>query len=168
MSTMLLGLLLASTGWAGPQRQAVLDLLNAYDEPVRQEDLAALGAGVDAELLEIAQDAAVPLTRRGKAVAALKFYPTTEVRSFLDATLAGQESLLRRKAAYSLAAFGSSAVPALIGALGEPDVQLRVAAANALGTVGDAEGLEALRARLAVETEPAVKKAITAAVGGSR
>ena len=161
----LLALALPTLAVAGPQRDAVMTLLNAFDTPLTQADLHALGDGVDVELMEIADDSSVPHTRRGRAVSALQYYPTDQVQTYLQDTLEGTDALLRRKAAYSLAVFGPAAVPELTGALASPDVQLRIAAANALGTVGDAAATGALQDRLPQETEQAVIDAIRKSLG---
>ena len=158
----------AGPAWAGPHRQAVLDLLNAYEHVATEAELRAIGEGVDAELMAIAEDAAVPLTRRGRAVSALQYFRTDAVRSFLETKVSAGDALVRRKAAYSLAAFGAPAVGPLTAALGDADVQLRIAAAAALGTVGGEAALQVLRDRLAAESEPAVRDALTKAIGGTR
>lgn len=146
-------------------RDALLDLLNAYEEAPSAAELEALGSGVEAELLAVAVDEAVPLTRRARAVSALRFYPSGSVRSFLESQLAaGTDELVRRKAIYSLAAFGSAALPPLTGALADPDVQTRIAAANAIGTIGGSSARSALKAQLGAEKDPAVKDAIQAAI----
>src|SRR5687767_12731606 len=146
--------------FAGEKRDAVMDLLNAIDSPPREADWKALGDGVDAELMEIAVDTSVPTTRRGAAVTALQYYPTDTVRAFLEGRLASTDALVRRKAVYSLAAFGPSSVPKIAGALSDADVQLRIAAANALGTIADESAKAALRARQPIEGEKAVQDAI--------
>jgi HEAT repeat protein len=164
MMSSVVAALLAGPAWAGPKRDAVMDLLNAFEHTAGEAELRALGDGVDAELMEIADDAAVPATRRGRAVSALQFYPTDTVRGFLERHLKASDALVRRKAAYSLAAFGSAAVPSLTAALSDADVQLRIAAASALGTIGSDPAKQALRGRLASEGEGAVKDAITRAL----
>ena len=159
-------LLLASGAWAGDKRQTVLDLLGAYEEPVRQADLVGLGEGVDAELMAIADDGAVPHSRRANAVVALQYFPSETVRVFLVAHLApGADALLRRKAATSLGVFGAAAIPDLTTALADADVQVRTSAARALGTVQDPAARRALEQRLATETDASVKAVITKALG---
>jgi len=165
----LLALGAPGVAWAGDTRDALLALLNAYEEPVREADLKALGEGVDAELVAIASDATIPLTRRGRAISALQFYRTEVVRAFLETQLApASDGLLRRKALYSLAAFGPAGLRAIVPLLSDPDVQVRIAAANALGSVSDPAAQQALADRSAVEREPAVLDAIRRAQGGGR
>ncbi|MCA9489676.1 MAG: HEAT repeat domain-containing protein [Myxococcales bacterium] len=159
-------LLLAAASWAGEKRDAVLELLGAFEEPVAQKNLEALGEGVDVELMAIADDHAVPHSRRGNAVVALQFYPTDPVHTFLVAHLApGNDALLRRKAAHSLAAFGAAAVPELAPSLADDDTQVRIAVVHALGRIEDPTARTALESRLPQEPEPAVKDAIAKALG---
>lgn len=149
--------------WAGPKHDAVMDLLNAFEEPLREADLVALGSGVDAELMEIADDTQVPATRRGRAIVGMQYFKTDTVRSWLETRLASttSESILRRKAASSLAAWGPSAVAVLGPVLADSDVQVRIAVAQALGRVGDDAARKALQDRLGAESVPAVKDVIT-------
>lgn len=165
----ILALGLSAPALAGEKHDAVMDLLNGFEDPVREADLAALGDGVEVELMQIAEDKAVPATRRGRAVSALQYYRTDAVRAFLEKHLADpHDGLIRRKAAWSLAAWGEPAVPLLTGALGDADVQLRIAAAQALGTIPHESAKAALRARLSAETESAVKDAIGKSLGEVR
>jgi len=159
-SLLLVALLLPATTLAGPLAEPVVALLDGYERAPTPEDFRALGEGAQAELLEIAADADAPTTRRGRALTALAFYPNTETRAVLDATLADAESksLLRRKAAYAVGVgFGADAIPALTAALGDADPQLRMAAASALGAVGTDAAKAALSARRDLETEDAVR-----------
>jgi HEAT repeat protein len=158
----LLALALPITAVAGEHQAAVMDLLNAVEQPPTKTDLEAISDGVDAELMEIADDTEVASTRRGRAISALGFFPTDTVRAFLDAKLieAGK-SLFRRKAAYALAAgWGAESVEAIAAVLTDDDVQLRIAAVNALAQVNDATARQALETQLATESESAVKDAI--------
>lgn len=159
--------LLSASAQAGEHRDAVMDLLNAYELTALQADLQAIGDGVDAELLEIAQDAEIPTSRRGRAVSALQYYPTNAVRGFLEVQLAeADKALLSRKAAYALAGgWGADAVELLTGALASDDVQLRIAAANALAGIEGEAARAALETRKGVETEDAVNAVLDKALG---
>lgn len=151
----------SGSAWAGALRAPLMDLLNAYDTPIAQADLDALGAGVDAELMAIADDASVPSTRRGRAVSALQYYKTDAVRTYLERHLGSDaDGLVRRKAAYSLAVFGGSSVGPLTSALADKDVQLRIAAAQALGTIGGDAARKALTDRQTTEPDASVRDAI--------
>ena len=151
--------------WAGPDRGAVMDLLNQLDGAPTAQDWVALGDGVDAELMAIADDDSVPSSRRGRAVTALQHFPTDGARAFLEGKLAvDAKAILRRKAIWSLAVgWGAGAIPQLESALSDDDVQLRMAAAAAFSRVPEAHA--ALRERRAVETVSAVQAALDKAVG---
>lgn len=165
---LLTALLIPTAADAGALREPVMDLLNAYEDTATAEQLSALGEGVTDELMEIAVDGEVPSSRRGRAVSALGHFPADDTRAFLDARLADADtsSLIRRKAAYALAAgWGEGAVRSLAGALADDDVQLRIAAAHALGELSDQAAKDALEARLAVEDSDAARDAIEKALG---
>ncbi len=164
----LVALLLPLSAVAGDKRDAVLELLNAVEESPSAAELTALGDGVDAALMEIAQDTAVPHTRRGRAVSALQHFPSDPVRAFLEGQLDGTDGLLRRKAAWSLAVWGASAVPKLSDALGDDDVQLRIAAAGALGAIDAPEAKTALELRLKKEKEQPVLDEIHEHLGATK
>ena len=168
----LLALLLTQPADASDLRAPALELLSGYEDTPSKADLEALGVGVVAELMAIGVDAEVPRSRRGRAVSALAFFPEAEVQSYLEARLADatDESVVRRKAAYALGAgFGAAAVGPLGVALSDDDLQLRVAAAGALGGLGEA-GRAALEARLAEEPEASAREAIEKALtaGGAQ
>ena len=162
----LLALLLPLSVSAGEHRAAVMDLLNAVEQPPTQDDLSAVGDTVQAELIEIADDSEVPSSRRGRAISALGHFPDPTVRTFLEARLTqADKSLYRRKAAGALAlGWGAEAVPALQTALGDDDAQLRIAVVQSLAQIEDASARAALEARLTEEPEGAVKDAITKAL----
>ncbi|NCG21802.1 MAG: hypothetical protein GWP91_22525 [Rhodobacterales bacterium] len=154
--------LCTSPAMAGENRDAVLDLLNAFELPGSETDFKALGEGIDTELMAIAEDATVPTSRRGRAVSALQFYPNNVVQEFLVGHLAAADkSLIRRKAAYSLAAgWGEASIVLLQSSLVDEDVQLRIAVVNALGNVDADLARKLLTEHKRVETEDAVKTAI--------
>jgi HEAT repeats len=165
----LLGLAAPGLAWGTPSREALITLLSAYEDTVNQADLVALGEGVDAELLAIAADPEVPITRRGRAVTALQYYPSDGVRSYLESVLSPtNDPLLRRKAVGSLAAFGPSSVPVISAQLSDPDVQMRIAAAQALGVVADPTAKAALQAALNAESDPAARDELKRAVRSVR
>lgn len=161
---LLLGL--APMAQAGGLRDQVLDLLNAYEDTATPDELRALGAKVDKELMQIADDDGVPSSRRSRAITALGHFPNDDVRTFLDGHAAeADKGILRRKAVLSLAvAFGADAVPSIVPALADDDALLRVAAAQALALVEADASTEALKARLEVESSDAVKEAIQKAL----
>lgn len=159
-------LLPLSAAHAGEHRDAVMDLLNAYDTPTTQADLEAIGDGVVAELKEIADDGSVATSRRGRAISALQYFPSDDTRTFLaDKLEKGDKSLYRRKAAGALGAgWGEPAVELLAPYLSDKDEQVRMAVARALGTVGGDEAKVALEGRLKKEEAEAVKETLETAL----
>ncbi|MEN0063749.1 MAG: HEAT repeat domain-containing protein [Myxococcota bacterium] len=156
---------LGAVAAAGPLREPVMTLLNSHEEPIDAGSVKALGRGAAAELLEISQDPAVPPTRRARAITALSHVDmTTEIRNALTTHLRSSEPLLQRHAARSLVPLGDAAIDDLNLALASDDVQLRIAAAEALGRIGTTRSARALRNRLARETHPLAKDALTTAL----
>ncbi len=145
-------------------RARCLDLLSAYEDPATAADWRALGDGAAAELFAIAQDGALSHTKRGNAIVALGWFPAESHRRYL-ANLAVSEvedSLFRRKAVFALGnGWGAGALPELTTALQASDKHLRAAAATALGKVGTPAAADALRARLAVESDAMVRGTLT-------
>lgn len=161
----------AMPAMAGAQHDAVMDLLNAYEATATADQLKALGEGVDAELMAIADDSGVAPSRRGRAVTALQYFPSETSKNWLATRLVDDaaEAIVRRKAALSLGVVaGAEGVTALTTALSATDAQLRIAAAQALGKVGTPEAVAALQGRLANEPETAVRMAIATAMGSAQ
>ena len=158
---------LAGTALAGPLTEPVTSLLDGIEHAPTAAEFAALGDGVDTELLAIAADASAPTSRRGRALSALAFYPTQDVRTALEQVLGEEQgkSLLRRKAAGSLGAgFGDDATSVLEAALSDDDPQLRIAVVHALGAIDTDTARAALSARRGVESQSAVVEAIDQAL----
>lgn len=157
-----------TSAFAGPLRDDLLTLLGGYEDLPTAEQLRGLGEGVEAELMAIADDHAVPSSRRSRAVSSLQYFPSKSSRTFLEAHLdAADKGILRRKAALALGAgFGSEAVPKLTAVLADDDVLVRVAVAQALGFVGGDEAKAALTSRLANEADATVREAIAKALEG--
>lgn len=173
MRTLLVMLLVAALAPSARADEAlrakVVDLLSAYEDPAGAAEWRALGVGAGAELYALAQDTSLSHTRRAGAVYALGFFPTDTHRALLAglATTEGSDALLRRKAVYALGTgWGDGALPELSRALAAPDTQLRNAAARALGKVATVGARDALRARLDVEADPAVRTTLSTALGG--
>lgn len=157
--------LLSTTALAGELRDDVVAQLDAIEEPPTRESLAALGDGVAAELIAIAQDSSATRTHRAKALHALGYFPSADSRLVLTTALDGGDSKLQRRAVHALAnGWGQAAVADVTPALSSSDVQLRAAAAKALGRVGGPDARAALQQRLPSETEPMVREIIEAAL----
>lgn len=159
--------------FAGPARAdeavraRVVDLVSGLERSPSAEDWSLLGPGAVVELLALAEDSSMLPTQRGNALLALGNFPTDRAQTLLVATVvdASASALLRRKAGSGLAhGWGASAVPALTVALGAADVQVRQSAASALAALSDPAAEDALRARLAVETNTSVRQVIEQAV----
>lgn len=161
-----LAALIPLSAQAGEHRDAVIDLLNAVEQPATRADLDAIGEGMAAELLEIANDEAVPTSRRGRAISALAFYPTEEVQLFLrEKAEKADKSIYRRKAVLALGeAFGEQAVEWVAPYLGDKDEQLRMATARALGNIGTEPARVALTEQRKQEKDAAVAEVIDKAL----
>ena len=159
MLSLLIGLALAQDPDLDRQ---VKDLLGQMDSPATAEDYRALGEGVDAVLVQVALDESQPRTQRGRAVQALGYFPTESTQETLTTLLGGDDSTLKRKAVFALCiGWDAAALPLVEPALSDEDVQVRISTAKALAMIeGDAADA-LLTARLEVETEPAVQKALT-------
>jgi len=163
MLSLLMGLALAQDPDLKPQ---VMDLLGQMDAPATAEDYRALGEGVDTILVAVAQDASQPKTQRGRAVQALGYFPSEASQAALTEFLAGDDSTLKRKAVFALCiGWDAAALPLVEPALADEDVQVRISTAKALAMVGGDAADALLTARLEVETEAAVKKAIEKSLG---
>jgi hypothetical protein len=142
--------------------------LRAQERPPTPGELAALGPGVDAALVEIAADPAVDLLVRARATSALAYASTPAARNFLErvlvdkgaATEAG-ERLLLRKAALALGWIASTGTPTrLEPLLGHADPEVRIDAALAIGLTRLPGAQEPLRRRLALEKSDRVRRQI--------
>jgi HEAT repeat protein len=158
---------LSAPALAGPLRSQVEAQLDGIESPPDAISLRALGEGVSAELIEIAQDAEASRTRRAKALHALGWFPSAATRAVLEGALDGGDPKMARRAVYALGnGWGDQAVPAIERALADNDVQLRIAAAASLGNIGTPLARSALDARLKVEVEPTVRHTLQASLGG--
>ncbi len=122
--------------WAADD--AILDVLGAYEGVPDVAAFASMGPEAAGRLISVATDPAVPPSRRGRAVSALRLFPTSEVQAFLVGQFrTAPEAVLRRKAVGALAAgFGDAALNEVGEALASTDVQMRAAAAHALLAMG--------------------------------
>ena len=147
-------------------KEQVLGLLSGYEETASPESLKALGGDVPGTLRAIAADTTLSATQRARAIHALGWFPDDTNRAFLAAQARGGNPMFARKAIYALAnGWGDQAIDELTVALANPDVQTRMAAANALGHMGTPSAKLALEARLAHETDPTVKATIQTQMG---
>lgn len=160
-----LALAATSPALAGDLRAPVLAALAGVEDVPTAAELQAIGAGVEGELMEIAQDNSLVPTTRARAVHALGWFPSEGSQALLRSTLTGGDTLLARKAAYALAnGWGDASVPLLQPALAASDVQLRIATVRALDGVGSEAARSALGQRLTLEANAEVAATIRKAL----
>lgn len=176
-TTCLLAALVAADGGAPSNERAKSSSQRAEVEAALAKggspgELQRWAATAEGTLMVVAGDRAASETVRGRALAALAFARTARARAFLEnfviekaPSSAALDRVLVRRAAVSLGwQGGPRAVEVIAPLLDSADVEVRLDAAAALGLtrLGDAE--KPLRARLAVETDPGVKRQIEAAL----
>jgi len=135
-------------------------------------DLQRWAATADGILTALAADRGASETVRGRALAALAYARTARVHAFLENFIIERtpssvalDHLLVRRAAVSLGWQGGARVTEIVAPLLEgTDAEVRLDAAAALGLARSRDAEAPLRARLAVETDPAVKRQVTAAL----
>lgn len=156
-----------------PANPDLEELLSGVDFVPPGEHL--LDVGTVQEIIDLARDNKHPDGGlRIRAYRALAHFPGEETRSELIAAISehsqaatGLEILYARAAMHSAAAIaqGDIAVVFAIAAnLNHSSRDVRVAAAEALGTIGSAVALPALRERLTAETVTQVRLAISEAI----
>jgi len=147
---------------ASDLRARLIPLLSGYEHVPSHEELLRLGPEdeVAAELEAIYRDETLWIHRRVQALAALRYFPGPGVRALYEEVLMSPEAhdMARRSAVWAHAhAFGVSAWDLLLRLLEHPDLHTRDVAARALVDVDADEARAALRARLDVEPEEAVR-----------
>lgn len=152
-----------------PTRVEVESALAKDGGPRELQHWAAVADGI---LAAVAADRAVTETVRGRALSALAYARTSRAHTFLENFIiektpssAPLDRILLRRAATSLGWQGGARVVEILGPLlenSDADVRLDAAAALGLARARDAEG--PLRARLAVEADPTVRRQIEAAL----
>ena len=182
--TCLLAGLVAADGGAPSKDQPAGKPTHAAEKPTRGDveaslakssaprDLQRWAASADGILTALAADRAVSETVRGRALAALAYAGTPRVHAFLENFIiektpssAEVDRRLLRRAAVSLGWQGGARVVELVAPLLEStDAEVRLDAAAALGLCRERDAEAPLRARLAVETDAAVKRQIAAAL----
>ncbi len=146
-------------------RSPLLGLLSGYEHAPSAATLRSVGPSAGDELMVIAQDPSLSPTQRAGAVYALGYFPTDTHRAYLAALVKDDRAdpMLRRKAVFALGnGWGDDALPLLAEALGQPDLQLRAAAARSVGRLGSPAAHTLLRDRLAAEPPGMVRGLIAA------
>lgn len=129
------------------------------------QGLAMLNAerGLLAASEMLSRDSWMDLERRG-ALAALTVVGGAEAAELVRATLASPRAVTRAAALNALVVMRSDSIPVqasvLVPLLGDPAPAVRIAAAQALATIGDPGAIAALEVRLREERDRAVRRAI--------
>jgi hypothetical protein len=131
-------------------------------------EVADLGAGAGALLVQIADDRAAAATTRARAMEALTYVRTPATRDFLENFLIRKrpssdaiDHVLLRKAAIALGwQAGPRSVDAVAALLDHPDPEVRLDAVVALGLTRARTAEKPLRARLATEPDANVRAQI--------
>jgi hypothetical protein len=172
---MTLGLALAWSGIAvaSPPRSAVERALAGIERAPSEEAIRRLGAGTDAVLIEIADDPRTAPVRRARAIRALKWWPSADVRAFLHNLIAragkssrGPDVFDVEAALVALVPYGAVEMPALVPFLSHASADVRQGAVSALLALRVPEAVVPLRARLGIESDPGVRAALMRALGG--
>jgi HEAT repeats len=159
-----------AAGAKAPTRADVETALGKGGAPPGElQHWAATAEGI---LMTVAADRAASETVRGRALAALAYARTARVHAFLEnfviertPSSAVTDQVLLRRAATSLGWQGGARVVDVLAPLLESaDTDVRLDAAAALGLARSREAEAPLRARLAVETDAAVRRQIEAAL----
>lgn len=170
-AALLAALLISSAASATPSRAAVELALAGIERAPTADSIKRLGAGVDLVLIEIADDPASTPFRRGRAIRALQWAPSSSARAYLHELIArkgaatgGMDVIELGAALVSLVPYGAAELPLALRFVAHPSADARQGAAIALGALGGAEALPALRARASVERDPGVREAIARAI----
>jgi HEAT repeat protein len=175
ITVLLVGLVAADAGAPSndhgktPTRAQVESALAKGGGPGELQHWAATADGV---LTVLAADRAASETVRGRALSALAYARTSRAHAFLENFIiektpssAAVDRVLLRRAATALGWQGGARVVEVLGPLlDNGDAEVRLDAAAALGLTRAREAEAPLRARLAVETDPAVRRQIEAAL----
>jgi HEAT repeat protein len=142
-------------------------MLSGIEHVPSDADWRQLGPGALPVLIDLYADTGEPGFVRLRAVGATGAFATAATRTFLLAVAHAdrQSDLFVREAVTALArAFGAGATQDLVHFLGHTSPIVREATANALGRVGAQGATSALRSRLAIERDGAVRTAIERAL----
>jgi len=143
--------------------ESVLELLMAYDIEPQKVDFDEVSSDAKSILMKVASDTGRPPVVRARAILALGYYPSSETKNFLKATVftQGQNEMLIRKGIYALArGFGSSVCEDIGSFLFHSNPDIRETAVRALGILGSNKARKMLIRRLKEENNKMVKNAI--------
>lgn len=151
------------TGLSAESQTRLMGLLRAYEYQATADDFAKLGEGTRDALIAVALDEAEAPLVRGRAAFALGWFPDETSRRTLTGLLARPElsDLILRRALDGLATgFGEDAVSTIAPYLDDERTAVRETAAGALGRIGGAKALRALRRRVDREPDEVVRGAL--------
>jgi HEAT repeat protein len=163
MMRVLAMLLLCGTALAAPEPTMMDRVLGGYERAATAEDVKRLGADADRQLIDVAVDARTTRLRRTRAIAALRFVPSTAAHAFLRAVVlenkratAGADVLDLAAAIYSLSPY-TEETSLVLSFVAHGSADVRQSAAAALAAIADPAAAGPLRARLAVERDAGVR-----------
>jgi HEAT repeat protein len=149
-------------------RAQVVSLLDQPDAfPPYGTRWQPLGPAALTVLEEVASNPRAPTPQRTRAVTSMAAVDHPEAADHLRALLEGRrtEPPLRASAATALSLrAGQEAIPLLLPFLQDPNEQVRIAVARALGRLGGPEVQQALEDRLPSEQDPLVREALQQAL----
>jgi HEAT repeat protein len=161
-----------ATATVHEQRRELLVLLNAHEFRVDARVLQRIGPQVPKLLVEISSVPDHRPTVRNHALMALAVFPTVQTRRYLESLLLERSlkgsptgTLLRRQALRSLGrAFKGEVVVAIANLKNDPDPQIRIAVAQALGDTASPRARPILAAWLPHEKDLGVRLAVDVAL----
>jgi HEAT repeat protein len=164
--------LAAAAHAAAPPTRAEVETELKQEGNAAEAALPRLGATAEPILIAIADDRAVEGTVRARAVAALAYARTARAHVYLENLVLRKgtssdatDKLLLRRAAVALGwQSGPRVVDIIAPLLEHADAEVRLDAAVALGLSRAAKAEAPLRARLADEPDPAVRRQIEIAL----
>jgi hypothetical protein len=133
-------------------------ILGAREHVITAEEIRALGEHADRILIGVASDAKSSHYKRTRAIIALRHAPSLETRDFLRDVLLRDDVLDLAAAIGSLQPYGDEIYADVLPFLTHANAGVRHAAVLTLAPIHEAES--ALRTRLYLERDPAVRDAI--------
>ena len=147
------------------QRSKITFMLAGYEYFPTRAELEAVTPAAPAVLAQLSQDETQLPSLRVRAIDALGLFSDDPVAAlhFESVLAAGslEEAYLRHSLTSSLKAFGPRALPWVEPYLAHNDLVTRVDAAYALQRFGGLDGVELLRLRKSVESDPFVRGELT-------
>ena len=158
------------------RRSDLMLLLNAHEFRVDAKLLRRVGPDVNKLLIEASGNPGLRPRVRNHAVMALSVFPSEQTRKYLDSLLMEPSlkgtptgTLIRRQALRSLGkGFGDVVVVPISNLKDDPDPQIRIAVAHALGDTRSAQASPILAAWLPHEKDLAVREAVDRALTSLR